>query len=215
MTDPTVKPSISSVLRDLNRRIGQLERRQNITTDLSALEADIATNGGDITGLDGRLTTAEGDISTLQTDFATEQGFIDTLQSEMNAAEADISALQGQTYTRWRPVKHYRDYDGTSSGYTTLTLPSSIDGVSLSGADMAFGVVTLVGSTAGFATIMAINDTQGTGNNINGAGSTGGSNINNSAFMVELDGSRRFRLYRQASIRALVDIFAIGFDITT
>ena len=218
MTDPTVKPSISSILRDLNRRIGQLERRQNITTDLSALEADIATNGSDITGLDGRLTTAEGEIDTLQTDFAIEQGFIDTLQSEMTAAEADIDALQGQTYTEMRVLEApYRVYDGTASGNTTITLPTTMRNVTVTGADSVFGSITVIkpSGVVGYINVHATNINGGfvTGNVVNLPATT--SEINNGAFGTELNGSRQFRLYRQNSCRAIVDVWAVGLTKTT
>lgn len=59
--------------------------------DVQGLLSLPSNTSGDITALDGRLTTAESNITSNDTDIAANASAISTLQSEMSTAQSDIT----------------------------------------------------------------------------------------------------------------------------
>ena len=62
----------------------------------SGLDSRLTTAEGDIDSLESRMTTAEGDIDSLESRMTTAEGDIDSLESRVTETESDISVLQSQ-----------------------------------------------------------------------------------------------------------------------
>ena len=79
---------------DASQSVWQHQTKATLDSDFqvdkAALEADIATNASDISGLDTRLTTAEGDISTLQSQVSLLDGMSDSETARIEQNIADI-----------------------------------------------------------------------------------------------------------------------------
>src|SRR5690606_12467039 len=80
--------------------------------DISSLDGRISTNETDISSLDGRVTVNEGNISVLQGDFTslntrvtTNEGNISTLQTDLTTLESSLGSAAFETYEEgsWIP----------------------------------------------------------------------------------------------------------------
>jgi hypothetical protein len=106
-----------------------------------------------------------------------------------------------------------RAYDVTAAaGTVTVTLGTTVGGVSLTGATGVFMATTAVSTgTAGSINVFpqSVATQPGTSNaNFN---ATSG-NIGNGFAFTELDSSRRFKLHRTANVRAILDVMGFSFS---
>ena len=58
------------------------------------LQGDMTTLQGDVTTLQGDMITVQGDVTTLQGDMTTVQGDVATLQGDMTTVQGDVATLQ-------------------------------------------------------------------------------------------------------------------------
>lgn len=66
---------------------------------LTTAEGEINTLQSDVSAIDGRLTTAEGEINTLQSDVSAIDGRLTTAEGEINTLQSDVSAIDGRVTT--------------------------------------------------------------------------------------------------------------------
>jgi hypothetical protein len=119
-TDPDISDLQFDMLEGINTNETIQQQIDNVSVDITGLEADVLTLQGEmitansnistlqgqmttannnISTLQGQMTTANSNISTLQSQYSTLNGEVNTLQSEMNDAQADIGALYGISAT--------------------------------------------------------------------------------------------------------------------
>lgn len=67
--------------------------------DMTAVEGDVTTLESSMVTVQGDVTALEGDVSALQTDVATVQGDVTVLEGAMTTAQGDITALESAVTT--------------------------------------------------------------------------------------------------------------------
>lgn len=112
-SDPDITDLQFDMLEGINTNETIQDQIDNVTFDITALEADVLTLQGemitansnistlqfDVSTLEGEVTALDGEVTTLQGQVSTLNGEVNTLQSEMNTAQADIGALYGISST--------------------------------------------------------------------------------------------------------------------
>ena len=64
------------------------------STNIASVQTTLSAEQGFIDTLQGEMTAVQGDVTTLQTTMTAEQAFIDTLQSDMTAVQGNVTTLQ-------------------------------------------------------------------------------------------------------------------------
>ena len=72
----------------------------NISDAINELHAEIDVEVGDLTALEGRVTTAEGEIDTLQSEMDAVEDRATSLETRMTTEEGHVDVLQGQMGTQ-------------------------------------------------------------------------------------------------------------------
>jgi hypothetical protein len=146
-SDPDISDLQFDMLEGINTNETIQDQIDNVTGDITALEADVLTLQGQMTTansnistLQGQMTTANSNISTLQGQVSTLDGEVNTLQSEMNTAQSDINTLQSEMNTAQADI-------GVLYGLTA-TNTAAIAGLSISQAAQDVIITSHTGSIA-------------------------------------------------------------------
>ena len=160
-SDPDISDLQFDMLEGINTNETIQDQIDNVTVDVTALEADVLTLQGQMTTansnistlqgqmttansnistLQGQMTTANSNISTLQGQVSTLDGEVNTLQSEMNTAQSDINTLQSEMNTAQADI-------GVLYGLTA-TNTAAITGLSISQAAQDVIITSHTGSIA-------------------------------------------------------------------
>jgi len=186
----------------------------NITGTVLTNESAINTK---ITGTgalgSGSITSGFGNInigtSSLTAGSATFSGNL-SLTGSMTNGTVPLARLQSNTT---QPCTITRVYDATTSGTTTITLSSTVGGVSVSGATGVFLSITAVpvsGTQTGFGTVFPFSlSSPPEASNINW--SSQANLVANGYAYVALDSSRRFKIHRSQSVRLIMDVQGFTF----
>ena len=98
-SDPDISDLQFDMLEGINTNETIQEQIDNVTVDVTALEADVLTLQGEMITANTNISTLQFDVSTLEGEVTALDGEVNTLQSEMNDAQADIGALYGISAT--------------------------------------------------------------------------------------------------------------------
>jgi predicted nucleic acid-binding Zn-ribbon protein len=89
-----LSPTIDQDLAGLQSAIDD-EQARAMSVE-SGLDSRLTTAEGDIDSLEGRMGTAEGDINAVESRMTAAEGAIDSLEARVTENESDISVLQSQ-----------------------------------------------------------------------------------------------------------------------
>jgi outer membrane murein-binding lipoprotein Lpp len=162
-SDPDITDLQFDMLEGINTNETIQEQIDNVTIDITGLEADVLTLQGqmitansNISTLQGQMTTANSNISTLQgqmttanSNISTLNGEVNTLQSEMNTAQSEINTLQSEMNTAQSDINDLQA-DVIALGVTTGSNTAAIAGLSVS---QALQDVTIAAHTASIGTL--------------------------------------------------------------
>jgi hypothetical protein len=100
-----------------------------LDTRLTTAEGNITSNDGDISALDGRLTTAEGNITSNDTDISNLDSRLTTAEGNITSNDSDISALQSgkQDVSEKNQANGYAPLD-SGAKVPIANLPDSVVG---------------------------------------------------------------------------------------
>ena len=215
---------------EFESEITSAEHQQNYTAIESDLNTEVIRRDGSVamTGeltLSGTASTATGAVTKAQMDAAdavvdavadAAQAAADAAQADADAAQAAADAAQSTADTALAqndpvPCLVDREYNSTqNAGVVTVTLSSTVGGKTMTNAIGVFGSLTVTGTGSG-GYVTAYPYSQGstpTGSQCNFGSDT---EPRNGFFFVEVDSSRRFKLYRHARCAVLIDIQGIVY----
>ena len=146
-SDPDISDLQFDMLEGINTNETIQDQIDNVTVDITALEADVLTLQGQMTTansnistLQGQMSTANSNISTLQGQVSTLNGEVNTLQSEMNTAQSDINNAESDI--------NDLQADVIALGVTTGANSAAIAGLSVSQAAQDVIITAHTGSIA-------------------------------------------------------------------
>lgn len=162
-SDPDITDLQFDMLEGINTNETIQDQIDNVTFDITALEADVLTLQGemitansnistlqfDVSTLEGEVTALDGEITTLQGQVSTLNGEVNTLQSEMNTAQSEINTLQSEMNTAQSDINDLQA-DVIALGVTTGANTAAIAGLSVS---QAAQDITIAAHTASIGTL--------------------------------------------------------------
>ena len=134
----------------------------------------IASNDTDISGLDTRLTTAEGEIDTLQSELDSAESDIATLQSNVSSNDSDIATLQSNVSSNDSDIATLQsNVSSNDSDIATLQSNVSSNDTDISNLQTQAGSLASDGNSASFSgNISAANATFSGNLTVNGTTTT-------------------------------------------
>ena len=134
----------------------------------------IASNDTDISGLDTRLTTAEGEIDTLQSELDSAESDIATLQSNVSSNDSDIATLQSNVSSNDSDIATLQsNVSSNDSDIATLQSNVSSNDTDIAALETQASSLAADGSSASFSgNISAANATFSGNLTVNGTTTT-------------------------------------------
>lgn len=157
--------SAASSLKDADNKLDA-----QIKTNADA----IASNDTDISGLDTRLTTAEGEIDTLQSDLDSAESDIATLQSNVSSNDSDIATLQSNVSSNDSDIATLQsNVSSNDSDIATLQSNVSSNDTDIAALETQAGSLAADGNSASFSGNIAAANATFSGNlTVNGTTTT-------------------------------------------